>query len=82
MVISGGNHVSPALLGAPRELLRTLDIHVVGAASACLDKEILLLRDRTGRPELLVCAAAEALVRQPTPTCRLSSWPICLSPVV
>jgi exonuclease SbcD len=56
VVITGGNHDSPALLEAPRELLRQLDIHVVGMADASPDKEILLLRDTLGRPELLVCA--------------------------
>jgi len=56
VVIIGGNHDSPALLEAPRELLRQLDIHVVGMAGDRLDKEILLLRDHQDRPELLVGA--------------------------
>lgn len=56
VIVIGGNHDSPALLEAPRELLRTLDIHVVGAADETLDKEVLLLRDRNMCPELLVCA--------------------------
>ena len=56
IIITGGNHDSPSLLEAPRELLRTLDIHVVGAADGPPDKEILLLRDRDDRPELVVCA--------------------------
>jgi len=56
VVLIGGNHDSPALLEAPRELLRQLRIHVVGAVDGDLDKEILLLHDREGRPELLVGA--------------------------
>lgn len=56
VVIIGGNHDSPALLEAPRELLRQLDIHVIGMVEEQVDKEILLLRDGGGRPELLVCA--------------------------
>ena len=56
VVIIGGNHDSPALLEAPRELLRRLDIHVVGMAGADPGKEVLLLNDPQGRPELLVCA--------------------------
>ncbi len=56
VVVIGGNHDSPALLEAPRELLRQLDIHVVGMAGDQPDKEILLLRDRQGTPELVVCA--------------------------
>lgn len=56
VVIIGGNHDSPTLLEAPRALLQQLDIHVVGMAGDSPDKEILLLRDATGKPELLVCA--------------------------
>jgi exonuclease SbcD len=56
VVITGGNHDSPALLEAPRELLRQLDIHVVGSIDSQPDKEVVLLRDRDGQPELVVCA--------------------------
>lgn len=56
VIIIGGNHDSPALLEAPRELLRQLQIHVVGAAGDSLDKEILLLADDMGQAELLVGA--------------------------
>ncbi len=56
VVIIGGNHDSPSLLEAPRELLRQLDIHVVGMIDDRPDKEILLLKDRDNHPELLVCA--------------------------
>ncbi len=56
VVLIGGNHDSPALLEAPRELLRQLQIHMVGAVGDTLEKEILLLRDRDERPELLVGA--------------------------
>jgi exonuclease SbcD len=56
VVIIGGNHDSPSLLEAPRELLRQLDIHVVGMVDGPLEKEILVLRGNDNRPELLVCA--------------------------
>lgn len=56
VVIIGGNHDSPSLLEAPRELLRQLDIHVVGMIDERLEKEILLLRDGDNQPELLICA--------------------------
>ena len=56
VILIGGNHDSPALLEAPRELLRQLRIHVVGAVEDNLDKEVLLLSDKGGRAELLVCA--------------------------
>jgi exonuclease SbcD len=43
VVIIAGNHDSPSLLEAPRELLRQLDIHVVGTIDDRMEKEILLL---------------------------------------
>jgi DNA repair protein SbcD/Mre11 len=56
VVITGGNHDSPSLLNAPREILRFLDIHIVGSFTGTLEDEVLVLRDRNGRAELIVCA--------------------------
>jgi exonuclease SbcD len=56
VVVIAGNHDSPSFLAAPRELLRTLDIHVVGMMSEHPEEEVLVLKDRTGQPELIVCA--------------------------
>ncbi|MBF0401457.1 MAG: exonuclease SbcCD subunit D C-terminal domain-containing protein [Magnetococcales bacterium] len=56
VVVIGGNHDSPSFLNAPKELLRALHVHVVGAASGDPAEEVLLLRQPDGRPELIVCA--------------------------
>jgi DNA repair protein SbcD/Mre11 len=56
VVIVGGNHDSPAMLNAPRELLQALNIHVVGAATELLEDELVELRDAKGRLEALVAA--------------------------
>lgn len=56
VVIIGGNHDSPSFLDAPRELLRALNVHVVGAAASDPADEVLVLRDAAGQPELIVCA--------------------------
>ncbi|MFP7754236.1 exonuclease SbcCD subunit D C-terminal domain-containing protein [Thermodesulfobacteriota bacterium B35] len=56
VVIIGGNHDSPSLLNAPRDLLHELRIHVIGSATAQSADEVLLLHDAAGRPELIVCA--------------------------
>ncbi|MBF0124855.1 MAG: exonuclease SbcCD subunit D C-terminal domain-containing protein [Magnetococcales bacterium] len=56
LVITAGNHDSPYLLEAPRELLRCLDVHVIGAITEHPENEVLLLRDTAGRVELIVCA--------------------------
>lgn len=56
VVIIGGNHDSPSFLNAPQELLRHLNIHVVGCASETPADEVLVLSDREGEPGLIVCA--------------------------
>jgi DNA repair protein SbcD/Mre11 len=56
VVIIAGNHDSPSLLNAPKELLRVLDIHVVGSRTESAEDEIRVLKDAQGLPELIVCA--------------------------
>lgn len=56
VIIVGGNHDSPSLLEAPRELLRFFQVHVVGSAAANPEDEVIVLRDPDGNAELIVCA--------------------------
>jgi DNA repair protein SbcD/Mre11 len=56
VVVIAGNHDSPSFLNAPRELLRALDVHVIGAATDSPGDEVLLLMDPAGLAELIVCA--------------------------
>lgn len=56
LVVVAGNHDSASFINAPRELLKSLNIHVVGAITDDLVDELLVLSDRTGQPELIVCA--------------------------
>ncbi|MBL4781154.1 MAG: exonuclease SbcCD subunit D C-terminal domain-containing protein [Porticoccaceae bacterium] len=56
IIVIAGNHDSPTFLDAPKALLRSLNVHVIGAATDNIDDEILLLKDAEGSPELLVCA--------------------------
>lgn len=56
VVVIGGNHDSPSFLNAPRELLKALDVHVVGCATDGPAAEVLVLRTADGAPELIVCA--------------------------
>ncbi|MDR3628793.1 MAG: exonuclease SbcCD subunit D C-terminal domain-containing protein [Desulfocapsaceae bacterium] len=56
VVITGGNHDSPSLLNAPREVLRFLDIHIIGRMTDLPDQEVLVLRDGAGKACLIVCA--------------------------
>ncbi|MDO8329652.1 MAG: exonuclease SbcCD subunit D C-terminal domain-containing protein [Fluviicoccus sp.] len=56
VVVIGGNHDSPTFLDAPAELLKMLDVHVVGAATDNPADEVIALRDADGHVELLACA--------------------------
>ncbi len=56
VVIIGGNHDSPSFLNAPAQLLKALDVHVVGAACDNPDDEVVLLKDADGQPEAIICA--------------------------
>lgn len=56
VVIIAGNHDSPSFLNAPKELLKALNVHVVGNRGACPEEEVLVLRNDQNDPELIVCA--------------------------
>ncbi len=56
IVITGGNHDSPSLLNAQRNVFKLLQIHVIGSAEENIKDEVLLLKDSEGNPELIVCA--------------------------
>ncbi|NLO37776.1 MAG: exonuclease subunit SbcD [Clostridiaceae bacterium] len=56
IVIVGGNHDSPSFLDAPRDLLRALNVYVVGAPAEDPGDEVLVLYDRAARAEAVVCA--------------------------
>nr|WP_058023159.1 exonuclease SbcCD subunit D C-terminal domain-containing protein [Pseudohongiella spirulinae] len=56
VVIIGGNHDSPTFLNAPRQILKTLNVHVVGAKTDNPADEVLRLDDADGKPLALVCA--------------------------
>ncbi|MBS0350173.1 MAG: exonuclease SbcCD subunit D C-terminal domain-containing protein [Proteobacteria bacterium] len=56
VVIIAGNHDSPSFLNAPKELLKALDIHVIGSACDNPVDEIIVLNNQDGSPELIVCA--------------------------
>ncbi|PSL16841.1 exodeoxyribonuclease I subunit D [Marinobacterium halophilum] len=56
VVIIGGNHDSPSFLDAPAQLLKALDVHVVGAACDDPADEVVVLRAADGQPEAIICA--------------------------
>ena len=56
VVVVAGNHDSPSFLNAPKELLKALDVHVVGSITEFPEDEVLVLRNDQDTPELIVCA--------------------------
>jgi DNA repair protein SbcD/Mre11 len=56
IVIIAGNHDSPSFLNAPKELLRALNVYVVGAMMEKLEDEVIVLYDEQDDPQAIVCA--------------------------
>src|SRR3972149_5646616 len=56
VVITAGNHDSPSFLNAPKEVLRFVNVHVVGSVSDSPKDDVLVLSGQNGKPELIVCA--------------------------
>ncbi len=55
VVVIGGNHDSPTFLDAPKELLRALNVYVVGSMTETLEDEVIVLHNDE-QPEAIVCA--------------------------
>ncbi|HEM55656.1 MAG TPA: exonuclease subunit SbcD [Thermodesulfobium narugense] len=56
VVITAGNHDSPTFLSAPKEILKALNVHVIGSISDRLEDEVIVLKDNENKPILIVCA--------------------------
>ncbi|MDT0688999.1 exonuclease SbcCD subunit D C-terminal domain-containing protein [Salegentibacter sp. F188] len=56
IILTGGNHDSPAMLDAPREILRELDMHVIGGLPENLKDAIIPVNGKDGKPELVIAA--------------------------
>lgn len=56
IVVIAGNHDSPSFLNAPKELLRALNVHVVGAMTDNPEDEVIVLRDGQDILQAIVCA--------------------------
>lgn len=56
VVITAGNHDSPTFLNAPRELLKYLNVHVVGCASTPPADEAIVIAGANREPGVIVCA--------------------------
>ncbi len=56
IVITAGNHDSPSFLDAPKDLLRALNVYVVGTMTERVEDEVIVLKDKNDDPVAIVCA--------------------------
>jgi len=56
VVIIGGNHDSVATLNAPKDLLKHLNVHVVGGVPDDINEEIIPVTNEGENTELVICA--------------------------
>ena len=56
IVIVAGNHDSPTFLDAPSNVLKFLNVHVIGTACEDLNDEVLVLDDADGTPHCIIAA--------------------------
>jgi exonuclease SbcD len=56
VILTGGNHDSPAILNMTRKFLKVMDIHVIGRAEKNPADQIIPLVGKTKKTEAVVCA--------------------------
>jgi len=56
IILTGGNHDSPSMLNAPREILRQLDMHIIGGMPQELADVLIPISGKNGATELVIAA--------------------------
>jgi len=56
IIITGGNHDAVGLLNAPKEILKSLNISVVGGAKDNIEEEIITISNSKGETQLIIAA--------------------------
>ncbi len=56
IVITSGNHDSPTFLNAPKALLKSLNIHIIGTLPSNPEDEVICLKDDNGKAQAIICA--------------------------
>ena len=56
IILTGGNHDSPAMLEAPREILKALDIDIIGGLPKDIKDTIIPVKDKKGNIEVVIAA--------------------------
>ena len=56
VIITGGNHDSISTLNSPKDVLKFINVHVIGGITDNLEDEIVEVKNSGGNVELIVCA--------------------------
>ena len=56
VVIIGGNHDSPSFLNAPKDILATLNVCVIGNSSENIEDEVIVVEDNEKNQVAIICA--------------------------
>ena len=56
VIIVAGNHDSASFLEAPKQLLKSFNIHIIGSMTDTPTDEVITLSDKSGQAELIVMA--------------------------
>ena len=56
VIITAGNHDSPAVLNGPRAILAMLNIDIAASVPSSIDENIIELKNKNGEIECIVCA--------------------------
>lgn len=56
VVVTGGNHDSPTLIDAPKELLKQMNVYVCGAVTGDVSDEVFIIKNNDGKEIAIVCA--------------------------
>ena len=63
VIITGGNHDSPGILNAPKDILEMLQVYVVGNVPENLEDEVFEILDKEGEIAAVICAVP--YIREP-----------------
>ena len=63
VIITGGNHDSPGILNAPKEILQMLQVYVVGNVPEELDEQVFEILNKKGEIAAVICAVP--YIREP-----------------
>lgn len=56
IILTGGNHDSPAMLNAPKELMSALNLQVIGGLPENIEEALIPLKNEKGETEIIIAA--------------------------